>query len=313
MGLCGLALAWHRAVPLMGTAADHVALALGVLAAAVFAVLALASVWRARRHPQAFAEDLKHPVRHPFMAAITVSLILLATVAVALGGPSPWARALWWVGSLGQLAATVWVLARWWRGNQAGGLHWAGVTPLLLIPVVGNVLAPLAGVPLGHAEWSAAQLGIGLLFWPVLLVMVLVRVAVAGLWPDRLRPAVFIFTAPPAVLGLAVLQLGAPLALGWAFWGMALFSLLWAATQLPAIRRQAFAVAHWALSFPLAAFTALTLRLAEPGSALVVPAMALLAASSLLVAALLLATVRGLRAGTLLAPETVAVIQPASA
>jgi tellurite resistance protein len=310
MGLCGLSLAWHRAVPLMGTGADHAALALGLLAAAVFGVLAAASMWRARRHPQAWAEDLKHPVRHPFVAAITVSLMLLATVAVALGGASPWARALWWAGSLGQLAATVWVLARWWQGNQAGGLQWAGVTPLLLIPVVGNVLAPLAGVPLGHAEWATAQLGIGLLFWPVLLVMVLVRVAVAGLWPDRLRPAVFIFTAPPAVLGLAMLQLGAPPALGWAFWGMALFSLLWAATQLPAIGRQAFAVAHWALSFPLAAFTALTLRLAEPGGALVVPAMALLAASSLLVAALLLATVRGLRAGTLLAPETVAVIQP---
>ena len=137
-------------------------------------------------------------------------------------------------------------------------------------------------------------------------------VAVAGVWPERLRPAVFIFTAPPAVLGLAVLQLGAAPAWGWAFWGMALFSLLWAGTQLPAIRRQAFAVAHWALSFPLAAFTALTLRLAEPGGALVVPAVALLAASSLLVAALLLATVRGLRAGTLLAPETVAVIQSAA-
>ena len=312
MGLSGLALAWHRAVPLMGDAAALTAQALGIAAACAFTVLAAASVLRARRHPQAWAEDLTHPVRHPFVAAIPVSLILLATLAVALLGPSPVARALWWLASLSQLSVTWWVLARWWRGNQAGGLQWAGVTPVLLIPIVGNVLVPLAGVPLGHAEWAAAQFGIGLMFWPLVLVLVLTRIAVAGLWPDRLRPAVFIFIAPPAVIGLALLQLGAAPIIAWACWGMALFCLLWAAAQLRAIAAQPFAVPHWGLSFPLAAFTALTLRLAAPGSALALAAIALLALVTLLVAALLLATVRGLRDGTLLAPEPVAAIQPVS-
>jgi tellurite resistance protein len=267
-------------------------------------------VLRASRHPQAWAEDLRHPVRHPFVAAVSVSLILLATLAVALTGVSPAARALWWLGSLSQLALTWWVLARWWRGNQAGGLQWAGVTPVLLIPIVGNVLAPLAGVPLGHADWAAAQFGIGLMFWPLVVALVLTRIAVAGLWPERLRPAVFIFVAPPAVVGLALLQLGAAPVFAWACWGMALFCLLWAAAQLRAIAAQPFAVPHWGLSFPLAAFTALTLRLATPGSAMAAAGIALLALTTLLVAALLLATVRGLRAGTLLAPEPVAAIQP---
>lgn len=310
MGLSGLALAWHRAVPLMGEAAAWAAQALGIAAASVFTVLAGASVLRARRHPQAWTEDLKHPLRHPFVAAISVSLILLATLAVALLGPSPAARALWWLGSLSQLALTWWVLARWWRGNQAGGLQWAGVTPVLLIPIVGNVLAPLAGVPLGHADWAAAQFGIGLMFWPLVVALVLARIAAAGLWPERLRPAVFIFVAPPAVVGLALLQLGAAPVFAWACWGMALFCLLWAAAQLRAIAAQPFAVPHWGLSFPLAAFTALTLRLSAPGSALALAAIALLALATLMIAALLLATVRGLRAGTLLAPEPVAAIQP---
>lgn len=310
MGLSGLALAWHRAAPHMGAAAESVAQALGLAAAATFAVLAAAGLLRARRHPQAWAEDLKHPVRHPFVAAISVSLILLATLAVALMGPSPAARALWWLGSLSQLALTWWVLARWWRGNQAGGLQWAGVTPVLLIPIVGNVLAPLAGVPLGHTEWATAQFGIGLMFWPLVVALVLARIAVAGLWPERLRPAVFIFIAPPAVIGLALLQLGAAPLVAWACWGMALFCLLWAAAQLRAIRAQPFAVPHWGLSFPVAAFTALTLRLAEPGSTFGMVAIGWLALSTLLIAALLLATVRGLRSGSLLAPEPVAAIQP---
>ena len=59
--------------------------------------------------------------------------------------------------------------------------------------------------------------------------------------------------------------------------------------------------------FPLAAFTALTLRLAPAGAMSAVGALGLglLALTSLLVAALTLATLRGLRDGTLLAPELV--------
>ncbi len=77
MGLAGLALAWHRAGPLMGPAATVAADAIGALAAVVFAVLAVATLLRRQRHPEAWAEDLKHPLRHVFVAAMPVSLILL--------------------------------------------------------------------------------------------------------------------------------------------------------------------------------------------------------------------------------------------
>jgi tellurite resistance protein len=289
VGLAGLALAWHRAESAMGAAAGAVALVLAVLAAVLFALLLLASAWRAHRHPEALAEDLRHPVRHAFVAAPPVSVLLLATLGVALAGPAPGWTALWALGALLQLLATVWVLARWWRGPQAAGLQWPAVTPVLFIPIVGNVLVPLAGVPLGHPEWSAAQFGVGLLFWPVVTAMIGVRIASHGLWPERLRPVSFIFIAPPAVVGLSSLQLGAPPLVGWALWGMALFSLAWVAQQGKAIAALPFGLPQWGLSFPLAALAALTLRLAGPGGAM---------------AAL----------GTLLlAPEPVAAIQPAAA
>lgn len=312
MGLCGLALAWHRAVPVLGEAAGAAAWVLAGLAALVFALLALGFGLRLWRHPQAWRDDLQHPVRHPFVAALPISLLLLATLAVALHGPHPLAHAAWWLGSLGQLLTTVWVLARWWRGAGAGGLQWAGVTPALIVPIVGNVLVPLAGVPLGHADWSAAQFAIGLFFWPVVMVLIAVRVAVQGLWPARLQPAVFIVIAPPAVVGLALGQFGAPALLAWGCWGLALFGLLWAGTQARAIAALPFALPHWAMSFPLAALAALSLRLAPPGSAAATLALALLALATLVVAALLLATLRGLRNGSLLAPEPAAAIVAAA-
>jgi len=313
MGMAGLALAWHRAVPLMGEVAGIAAAVIGAMAAAAFMALLVATVLRGQRHPEAWAEDRRHPVRHTFVATLPLSLLLMATLGVALVGINLITHALWWAGCAGQLWVTVWVLRRWWAGNGPGGLQWAGITPALFIPIVGNVLVPLAGVPLGHGEWALAQFGIGLMFWPVALVLLVVRIAVQGMWPERLRPTLYILLAPPTVVGLSALQLGAPLAVGWLCWGMALFTFLWVGTQAKLIAAMPFGVSHWALPFPLAAFAALTLRLATPGGLLAVLGPALLALATLVAGLLLLGTWRGLRDGTLLAPEPVAMMTSAPA
>jgi tellurite resistance protein len=309
MGWCGLALAWHRAMPAMGEMATGVALVASAVAAVLFVMLAVAMLLRWQRHAEAIREDLVHPVRHTFFAAIPISGLLLATLGVAQFGPgAPGVAALWWLSSLAQFAVTVWVLARWIAGPAGGPGHkpnWAAVTPVLFIPVVGNVLAPLAGVPLGFGAWASAQFGLGLLFWPVVLVLNFVRIGQAGMPPERMLPTLFIFVAPPAVVGAAALQYEAPASVVWMLWGMALAQTLWAATQTRRIATLPFGVPHWGMSFPLAAFAVLSLRLAQApdGGWLQVPALALLALASLVVLALSFATVRGLRAGTLLVPE----------
>ncbi|MFC3682506.1 SLAC1 anion channel family protein [Hydrogenophaga luteola] len=329
MGLCGLSLAWHRAAPLFGDMAEGLALVAGLVALVVFAVLMVASLLRWQRYPAALAEDLKHPVRHAFVAAFPVSLLLLATVGVALGGASGelarlW-RAVWWLGSLMQFGATLWVLGRWLapvNGAAPGNTGlWPAVTPVLLIPVVGNVLAPLAGVPLGHGGWAAAQFGIGAFFWPVVLALVLVRRLAHSPLPDRLLPAWMISVAPPAVIGLVLAQqverAQAPLWAVQGMWGIALFFLLWVLPVLKRALAQPFGIPFWALSFPLAAFTTLTLRLValqdQAGGLMQTAAVLLLAATSMVVLWLGFATVRGLRDGSLLAPEPVAAITPVSA
>ena len=312
MGLCGLALAWRQAEALMGEMAGAAALVLGGLAVLVAGVLSVASWLRRARHPAALAEDLRHPVRHAFVATLPVSLILLATVAVSLTGPSILAQGVWMVGAIWQLAVTLWVIGRWFRPGSAPGSGWAAFTPVLLIPVVGNVLLPLAGVTLGLGHWAVAQFAIGLFFWPLVLALLVVRVLVQGPWPDRLLPASFISIAPPAVIGLSLLQIGASPDWAWGLWGLALFFALASASVLRRALDQPFAIGFWALSFPLAAFSALSLRLARDASAgFGLAAMVLLALTSFVVVALVLATVRGLRDGSLLAPEPVASLVPA--
>lgn len=324
MGLSGLSLAWHSAGPVLGDMSQGIALVTGVLALGVFGVLFAASVLRASRYPAALAEDLKHPVRHAFVAALPVSLLLLATVGVSLDGTGSglsalW-RILWWLGSLGQVWATVWVLGRWLapgvampgQGPGNTGL-WPSVTPVLLVPVVGNVVAPLAGVALGQGGWAMAQFGIGAFLWPVVIALLLARRIAHSPLPDRILPAWFITVAPPAVIGLVLAQLHergeSPLVAVQVLWGIALFFAFWVLPVLKRAIAQPFGITFWALSFPLAAFTALTWRLAAlqgGGGALQMVGVLLLAATSMVVLWLGFATVKGLRDGSLLAPEPVA-------
>ena len=303
MGLAGLALAWAAAVPTMGPAAEWVARGIGGVAALVFLVLLVLFSRRGQLYPEALTADLLHPVRHAFIATITVALILLATLGTALFGVSVVWESLWLIACVLQFAVTVWVLSRWWNGNNIGGFQWPGITPVLIIPVVGNVLAPLAGVPLGQQEWAAVQFGVGVFLWPVVLTLILARIGVHGLWPDRLLPTGFITVAPPAVIGLALLRFEAAPVWAQGCWGIALFFLLWAAQVLRPMLAQPFSMVWWALSFPLAAFAALTLRLAPTGQPFTFLAMPVLALTTLLIGALCLWTVRGLQQGTLLVPE----------
>ena len=310
MGWAGLSQAWLRAVDPFGDMALSLGLVAALFAQLIFALLCLACIVRLSAHPNAVAADMRHPVRHAFMATLPISILLLASLGIQLF----WGTSrtldlaltfLWCVGSLLELATTAWVIGRWLKPADSGGFQWATFTPVFFIPVVGNVLAPLGGVSIGFEAWATAQLGIGVLLWPVMLTLLFVRLGQAGPLPARLAPTWFITLVPPSIVGLSLLQLDAPLAMVWLMWGIAFFFFILALTQVQIIREQPFGIAHWGMSFPMAAFTSLTLRMshAPQGGWLHVPAILLLAVTSLLILGLTLNTWHGLRHGHLLVAE----------
>ena len=76
---------------------------------------------------------------------------------------------------------------------------------------MGNVLVPVAGVPLGYPEISWFFFCIGLVFWLILLTIIFCRVLFHHPIPDKLMPTLFILIAPPAVGFIAYLRLAGEL------------------------------------------------------------------------------------------------------
>lgn len=303
MGLCGLSLAWARAVPHWGSLALQVSLGVGVLAGVVLALLFIAKLWQLWRYRGALLADARHPLRHVFVAALPSSLVLLPTVWVAHWGYSLWADVMWMLGAVSLLLATLAVARRWLQSGLLAQDFWPAMTPAMFIPVVGNVLPALAGASLGHPVWAAAQYGLAAVLWPVALGLVLVRIGMVGLWPKRLLPSTFIMIAPPSVLALSGHALGVSELLVHMLAGVALFFTLLSFTVLRRCLQQTFNMSFWALSFPLAALAALGLHLSPaPGVAQWLAGLWLWVVTGV-IGGLLMATVRGLIRGELLQPE----------
>ncbi len=256
MGLAGLALALHAGEAALGLPGWPARAALGATMAA-FAGIAALYAMKAARHPAAVAAEWHHPVKLAFFPAITISLLLLATALAPHAEGA--ARALWLAGVAGQGALTLAVVSGWIGRRPFQPMH---ISPAWFIPAVGNVVVPVAGVPMGYAELSWLFFSAGLVFWIVLLTLVMNRLIFHDPLPGRLLPTLVILVAPPAVAFLAWVQLtgsgdgpAGRILLNTAYVFAAVVAL-----QVPALARLPFALSFWALSFPLAALAIASMR-----------------------------------------------------
>lgn len=172
---------------------------------------------------------------------------------------------------------------------------------------MGNIVVPVAGVPLGFPETSWLFFSTGLVFWLVLLTLVMNRLIFHDPLPGKLIPTLAILVAPPAVGFLAWLQLngGTVDAAARILYSTALAFFALAATQAPRLRSVPFALSWWALSFPSAALTIATLRYADltQSSGHRVAGLVLLAGLVTLIAGLLIQTGRAIVRGDIFQPD----------
>ncbi|TVT30570.1 SLAC1 anion channel family protein [Marinobacter vinifirmus] len=254
MGLSGLTIALHRAETVFNLAIQP-SLAALVFAITVFLALAGLYLLKAVRYPQQVKGEFNHPVKLNFAPTMSIGLILISIAL--LPHSKSLSLAVWTLGVALHLVFTLYVLATWIHHTHFEINH---MNPAWFIPIVGNILVPIAGVQHGFTELSWFFFSIGLVFWLVLLAIIFNRMFFHNPLPGKLLPTLFILIAPPAVGFLSWMQLTGELdAFGRILYYSALFLTLMLFTQAPRFLKLPFALSWWAYSFPMAAITIATL------------------------------------------------------
>ena len=249
MGLTGLSIAFMRAAQLYPIL-HSVGNGLLLLASGAFLVICGLYIGKIIRFPHEAQQEFNHPVRFNFFPAISISLLLLA-IAMMESNPSL-AKGLWVAGAIAHLTFTLIAVSRW-----IGRLYSIQqFNPSWFIPVVGNILVPIAGVEFASKEISWFFYSIGLVFWLSLFAIMIYRLGFHGDLPGKLVPTLFILIAPPAIGFVSYFRLtGSFDAAGRIMIYLALFIAILLFTMYKTFLALPFFMSWWAYTFPLCALT----------------------------------------------------------
>jgi tellurite resistance protein len=254
MGLSGLCIAWENAELTFGLSLrlENAVIPFTTL---VFCILLALYLTKMVRYPQEVVKELNHPVKLNFFPAISISLILLSIAMLKI--LPGFSQVLWLAGTALHLGFTLYVMNVWIHHDKFEIHH---INPAWFIPVVGNVLVPIAGTAHGYPEISWFFFSIGILFWLVLFTIIFYRVLFHHPLPEKLMPTFFILIAPPAVGFISYVKLAGGLDnFAHMLYYSGLFLTLLLLTQTSRFSRLQFFLSWWAYSFPLAAITIATL------------------------------------------------------
>jgi tellurite resistance protein len=299
MGLSGLALAWRLAATSFGLPA-WIGEALGLLAAGVFAALALCYGIKCVESPTAVRAEFAHPVAVNFFGTPIISLLLLAAVAAPYSAVLT--NALWVAGTVCMLGFAWLIVSRWMSVRQQV-VH---ATPAWMIPVVGTLNISIAGATLdlpGAHALSAFGLAVGLFFAVPLFTLILSRLIFEEPMPRPLQPSLMILVATFAVGFSAYISVVGRVDL---FASLLFYLSVFMFTVLvPKLLRlrsgTPFHTSWWAVSFPLAAMTNAALKFAmhQPSWPAQAFGLAILAFTTLVILSLSVRTIAGIAQGEL--------------
>ncbi|WJV52439.1 SLAC1 anion channel family protein [Prodigiosinella aquatilis] len=299
MGLSGFTLAWKGADSLFFHN-SVIWLILAYVTSVGMVVISIIYAIKAWRYPEAVLEEIRHPVRINFFPAFSISLLLLSVVWQQ---ETMVATYLWMIGVALQITLTLYVMSSWIHHTHYTLSH---ANPSWFIPVVGNIIIPITGSQLGYTELSWFCFSIGIIFWIVLLTIIMYRLFFHEPLPARMTPMLFILLAPPSVGFISYISLVGELdVFARVIYYIALFLGLLLAMNISRFIKVPFFISSWAYSFPLAALTIASMRMAHLTSHLFFQAISavLLCLLTILLTWLAVRTVKAVFAAELCQPE----------
>ncbi|MCV6607646.1 MAG: SLAC1 anion channel family protein [Campylobacterales bacterium] len=252
MGISGLAMVYLKFFEVFGISSIF-AQGLIALDSIFFVAIAFTYGIKLLRYPNDVKKEFTHPIRINFFAAVSISLLLLSILYHHISITV--ATSFFYMGLVLQTYFTLNTI-RYWIENNLEITH---SNPAWFIPIVGNIIVPVAGSKIIPNFYLMFYFSIGLFFWLVLFTVIFYRIIFHHQLAQKFLPTLFILIAPPAVGFLAYIKLGYPLDfLGYILFSLGLFFTLLISFMYKSFLNLKFFISWWAFTFPMAAITAAT-------------------------------------------------------
>ncbi len=247
MGLSGLTITYQKAALWLGFPAFLGEMFM-VLTTAVFIAVSFVYTKKFFTYKVAVMSEFSHPVRINFFAAISISMLMLAIIYKE---SFPTLSAVFWYpGTFLHFYLTMHTIAFWINKNQ----QLDHSNPAWFIPIVGNVLVPVAGVGFVDTGLLLYFFSVGMFFWIILFAVLLNRIIFHHQLAIKFMPTLFILIAPPAVGFIAYFKMfGVIDTFALFLFNLALFFTLLVLFMYKNFIRIKFFISWWAFVFPIAA------------------------------------------------------------
>ncbi len=248
LGLSGLSIVSQKLQFLLGEQLQWIFFSITIT---IFVILLVMFALKYIRHRDSLISDFFHPIKINFFPTISISFLLFSIFLLAHNKDISFYS--WLLGTILHFMFTIKILSVWIYHEQFELTH---INPSWFIPIVGNILIPVAGTSHAPLEVSWFFFSIGFIFWIVLFTIFMYRIIFHNPLPQKLLPTFFIMIAPPAIGLISYIKLGNELdAFANVLYFFALFLAIFLIYQVPRFYRIKFFLSWWAYTFPLAAIS----------------------------------------------------------
>ncbi|MBS4068202.1 MAG: SLAC1 anion channel family protein [Sulfurimonas sp.] len=262
MGFSGLTITYQKATLWLGfpSILGEVFMYLTTI---IFIVVSIIYITKFSKYKIAVKNEFSHPIRINFFAAISISMLMLAIIYKE---NFPLLSAIFWYpATLLHFYLTMHTISFWINKNQ----QLDHSNPAWFIPIVGNVLVPVAGVGFADLGLLLYFFSVGMFFWIILFSVILNRIIFHNQMAVKFMPTLFILIAPPAVGFIAYFKMFGVLdTFAIILFNLALFFTILVAFMYKNFIKIKFFISWWAFVFPVAAMAISTMLMYHQNSCL---------------------------------------------
>lgn len=253
MGMSGLTIMYQKAALWLGFSA-LIGEGLMAITTLLFGAISVIYITKFLKYRAAVKKEFSHPVRINFFAAVSISMLMLAIIYKE-HYPSV-AAFFWYPGALLHFYLTMHTISFWINNNQ----ELDHSNPAWFIPIVGNVLIPVAGVGFASQGVLLYFFSTGIFFWVILFAILLNRIIFHHQMANKFMPTMFILIAPPAVGFIAYVKIFEVVdTFAMILFNLALFFTFLIAFMYKNFIKIKFFISWWAFVFPVAAMAISTM------------------------------------------------------